>query len=305
MPGGYQFNGNAEDVFREFFGGAGGGAGGFADLFAKAAAGGGMGGSPFVFSMGPGGPRFSAGGRPAGAQQQPRQPQQQPVACTLEELYRGTQKRAAANGVSYTIDVRPGWKAGTKINFDERVSFVIVEQAHPRFVRAGDDLTLWCHVRVTDLLTGSRQSVQTLDGRTITAEFGPLQRVVVSATATDGWRGRASRRAAWASRGAARLALGNPPPVVQPPPALPSSSIPSLDFPGHCQRGHADLENAGQEGQALRRRLAHLARPIQRAQIVGNSVCVRARHDAKTAAQIARRARARLERTIAGPHQRS
>ncbi|KAG8469677.1 hypothetical protein KFE25_006132 [Diacronema lutheri] len=172
MGGGYQFNGNAEDVFREFFG-AGAGGGGFANLFAQAAMNGGMGGgSPFVFSMGAGGPRFSGGrGGGAGAQRA----RETALPCTLEELYRGARKRAqAANGSTHDIEIRPGWKAGTKIDYGPGAAFVVTELPHAAFTRAGNDLSLWREVRPAQILTGSRQQVKTLDGRIIHVEFAPL-----------------------------------------------------------------------------------------------------------------------------------
>lgn len=170
MPGGYQFNGNPEDLFREFFGGAGGG--GLADLFAQAAMNGGGAGSPFVFSFGGPGGGFARAG--AGGPRRRAAPGPAPVDLTLEELYRGATKsvRTRAGG-SYDIEVKPGWKAGTKISFGED-AFVVRERPHARFTRAGNDLTHWCEVDLGALLTGSRQTIQTLDGRRLAVEFPPL-----------------------------------------------------------------------------------------------------------------------------------
>ncbi|KAJ1627703.1 DnaJ domain-containing protein [Pavlovales sp. CCMP2436] len=182
MPGGgYQFNGNAEDLFKDLFGGAGGG--GFADLFAQAAMNGGMGGGgggPFMFSTGAGGPQFQRGGQRGQQQQQQQQQrrqqqgQQQLVECTLEELYAGTTKVLSSNGAPYSVEVKPGYKAGTKISFNERSTFVIAEKRHPLFKRTGNDLTFWCEVGLPQILTGSRQRVKTLDNRVLSVEFGPL-----------------------------------------------------------------------------------------------------------------------------------
>lgn len=130
------------------------------------------GGSPFVFSMGGGGPRFARGGahhgHGAGRSREAALP------CTLEELYRGAKKKVQANGSEYDIDVKPGWKAGTKIDFGAGASFVVREQKHQHFSRVGNDLTYWAEVAPSQLLTGSRQRIKTLDGRFIAVEFAPL-----------------------------------------------------------------------------------------------------------------------------------
>jgi hypothetical protein len=219
MPGGYQFSGNAEDVFREFFG-SGAAAGGLAGLFANAAMNGG-GGSPFVFSMGPGGPQFSrgfggqgsGGGGARGAGQ--RRGEQQ-LACTLEELYTGTVKRVASNGKTLEIEVKPGWKAGTKVNFEaEGVAYVIAERQHPAFTRHGNDLTHWCFVSPAQILTGSTQRIKTLDGRFLSVEFGPLAFFKVRCSRRAGPR-RAARAAALGVCGRA---------VPQPPAHPPAARV--------------------------------------------------------------------------------
>mmetsp|Transcript_12017 Transcript_12017/g.32264 ORF Transcript_12017/g.32264 Transcript_12017/m.32264 type:complete len:331 (-) Transcript_12017:239-1231(-) len=175
MPGGYQgFQGNPEDVFREFFGAGGGG---FADMFAQAAMNGGMGGagSPFVFSMGPGGMRFQRPGGAGGFGGPQGSGGGAHVQCTLEELYSGSRKHVRArNGRSYEIDVKPGWKAGTKISFDDDAVFVVKEAKHPRFTRQGNDLTVWITVDPASVLTGSRKSVETLGKRKVSVEFPPF-----------------------------------------------------------------------------------------------------------------------------------
>ena len=42
-----------------------------------------------------------------------------------------------------SVDVKPGWKAGTKLTFDEqgqKVTFILEEAPHKWFTRDGDDL---------------------------------------------------------------------------------------------------------------------------------------------------------------------
>ena len=73
--------------------------------------GGGMGGRP-------------GGGRGGGAA--PRVVRR--VECSLEELYCGGRKQEEVNGRRFTLDIQPGWKAGTKINYDDaNLTFEVAE----------------------------------------------------------------------------------------------------------------------------------------------------------------------------------
>eukprot|EP01027_Heterolobosea_sp_BB2_P020696 GEZU01029563.1.p1 GENE.GEZU01029563.1~~GEZU01029563.1.p1 ORF type:complete len:345 (-),score=117.14 GEZU01029563.1:178-1212(-) len=178
---------NPEDIFRQFFGGGGFG-GGFgsdeedADMHDF----GGMGGGPFASMFGGrmGGMR---GGRPSGPRKQ--QPIKRTFACTLEELYKGTTKKmkitkkiVKEDGTQttaekvLTIDVKPGWKKGTKITFENEgdvipgtipadLIFELDEKPHPTFTRQGDDLLYTATIPLKDALTGAVIFVTTLDGR--------------------------------------------------------------------------------------------------------------------------------------------
>lgn len=75
-----------------------------------------------------------------------------------------------------TIDVKPGWKAGTKITFpregDQGVNtipadivFVIKDKAHPFFKREGSDLIFTAKIGLKEALCGTTITVPTLDGR--------------------------------------------------------------------------------------------------------------------------------------------
>ncbi|KAH9816105.1 hypothetical protein DFH28DRAFT_1094969 [Melampsora americana] len=119
-----------------------------------------------------------------------------PISVSLEDLYKGTTKklkvtRKLKDGrtVEKTceINVKPGWKAGTKIKFPSMgnedqhgrsaaMVFEITEKPHPRFTREGDDLIYTYTIPLVEALTGSSTSGATpsalrtlkhLDDRTI------------------------------------------------------------------------------------------------------------------------------------------
>jgi DnaJ family protein B protein 4 len=75
-----------------------------------------------------------------------------------------------------TIEVKPGWKKGTKITFPEKgneqpnvvaadLVFVIDERPHDVFKRDGNDLIMTQKIPLVDALTGCVVTVNTLDGR--------------------------------------------------------------------------------------------------------------------------------------------
>ena len=80
------------------------------------------------------------------------------------------------NSKSYTIDIRPGWKPGTKIKYDEDgVVFEVTQTEHAAFTRVDNDLH--CTVFPTSpfgLFSGFTQEVRSLDGRSIRVSFGPF-----------------------------------------------------------------------------------------------------------------------------------
>ncbi|KAF4657369.1 hypothetical protein FOL47_008466 [Perkinsus chesapeaki] len=106
--------------------------------------------------------------------------------CSLEELYQGKAKRVKIKRSSCTvqrpsettleIEVKPGWKAGTKITFagegDELgcsgkcqdVAFVIREKDHPLFERSGSDLIYKARISLKEALTGFEKDIPTLAG---------------------------------------------------------------------------------------------------------------------------------------------
>lgn len=78
-----------------------------------------------------------------------------------------------------TIDIKPGWKKGTKITFPEKgneqpgvipadIVFVIDEKPHPVFKRDGNDLIVTQKISLVEALTGYTAHLTMLDGRSLT-----------------------------------------------------------------------------------------------------------------------------------------
>ncbi|GLT41038.1 hypothetical protein SLA2020_151280 [Shorea laevis] len=191
IPTSFRFNPrNADDIFDEIFGFSnhfGGGSGG----------GGGMRGSRFsssffgddIFAEAMGG-----GGGASMHQSAPRKapPIENTLLCTLEELYKGTTKKMKISreivDISgkamqveeiLTINVKPGWKKGTKITFPEKgnehpnvipadLVFIIDEKPHSVFTRDGNDLIVTQKISLAEALTGYAVHLTTLDGRNLT-----------------------------------------------------------------------------------------------------------------------------------------
>eukprot|EP00270_Netrium_digitus_P009832 TRINITY_DN3013_c0_g1_i8.p1 TRINITY_DN3013_c0_g1~~TRINITY_DN3013_c0_g1_i8.p1 ORF type:complete len:363 (-),score=95.35 TRINITY_DN3013_c0_g1_i8:148-1236(-) len=193
----------AEDIFAQFFSGTGpfgGVGGGFPGMM------GGMGGGPGMTRVrvnGFGGDVFgdssfrsafdgdgSMGGMGGGIGRKPASVETKLI-CGLDELYKGTTKKmkisrqiADASGKTMpveevlTIDIKPGWKKGTKITFPEKgneqpgypapdLVFVVDEKPHPNFTRDGDDLIYKMTVPLADALSGISSTITTLDNRPI------------------------------------------------------------------------------------------------------------------------------------------
>ncbi|XP_019162947.1 PREDICTED: dnaJ homolog subfamily B member 4-like [Ipomoea nil] len=181
---------NPDDIFSEFFG--------FTSPF------GGMG------DMGPrhGGTNFSRGGvfgddmfaqfrNVAGENAGGNVPRKAPaiertLPCSLEDLYKGTTKkmkisrevidttgRPTTMEEILSIEIKPGWKKGTKITFPEKgneqrgiipsdLVFIIDEKPHSVFKRDGNDLIVTQKLSLLEALTGYTAQVTTLDGRNLT-----------------------------------------------------------------------------------------------------------------------------------------
>ncbi|KAL8134344.1 hypothetical protein AgCh_009391 [Apium graveolens] len=110
------------------------------------------------------------------------------LVCTLEELCFGCIKKVkiTRDVMTYdreivqetevlTIEVKPGWRNGTKITFEGKgneipggqtgdVTFVIVENKHLLFTKDGDDLVFDIDIPLVEALTGCTVTVPLLDG---------------------------------------------------------------------------------------------------------------------------------------------
>ncbi|CAN1354817.1 DnaJ homolog subfamily B member 4 [Linum perenne] len=197
MPSSFRFNPrSADDIFAEFFGnsspfgGMGGGRGARfpGGLFGDDIFGGGGGGSMHHHTSAPrkAGPiHHTSAPRKAG-------PIENKLPCSLEDLYKGTTKKMKisrdildASGKTMqveeilTIDIKPGWKKGTKITFPEKgneqpgiipsdLVFIIDEKPHPVFSREANDLVVTQKVSLSEALTGYTVNLTTLDGRSLT-----------------------------------------------------------------------------------------------------------------------------------------
>ncbi|CAJ0586947.1 unnamed protein product, partial [Mesorhabditis spiculigera] len=183
----YEFHGDPMDMFSQFFGGS--------DpfgLFGQMGGGGGGGGAHFqsfhggMDPMGGGG----FGAAPRRARQDPTVVHDLPVA--LEDIAKGcvkkmkiTRKVMSGDGQTsrvedkvLTINVKPGWKSGTKITFPKEgdqlpgrvpadIVFVIKDKVHPKFKREGADLRYVHKLPLKDALCGTTIQVPTLEGSTI------------------------------------------------------------------------------------------------------------------------------------------
>lgn len=130
----------------------------------------------------------------------PLEPLRRSLPCQLEELYTGCTKKLKVTRRLYdqasgkplsvekilTVQVKPGWKSGTRIKFaaegdemaDGRVQdieFVIEERPHPVYRRDGDHLRTAIHLNLVEALTGFSRTLKPLDGG---KEFTVANRII-------------------------------------------------------------------------------------------------------------------------------
>ncbi|KAE8697702.1 PHD finger protein ALFIN-LIKE 1-like [Hibiscus syriacus] len=125
-------------------------------------------------------------------------PIERTLPCSLEDLYKGTTKKMKiSRDVSdhsgrsttveeiLTIEIKPGWKKGTKITFPEKgneqrgvipsdLVFIIDEKPHSLFKRDGNDLIVTQKISLVEALTGYTAQLTTLDGRNLTVPINNI-----------------------------------------------------------------------------------------------------------------------------------
>lgn len=200
----YRFHGDPYETFKQFCQsdgmfssmGFGNGSGMFCD-FEEMEPDQGQGGHGAFSGMNgfPGGFFSSANSYSNGSSKRCRQdpPIERELLVTLEEVLTGCTKKmkitrrvTQSNGHIFkedkilTINVKPGWKSGTKITFNQEgdqspnalpadVIFIIKDKPHPYFKRDGSDIKYTAKISLKEALTGSSVvRVPTLDGDPVT-----------------------------------------------------------------------------------------------------------------------------------------
>ncbi|XP_073051825.1 uncharacterized protein [Primulina eburnea] len=177
---------DAEDIFAEFFGSSpfGFGSAGASRSMRFSCDGGtfgGYGGNDNIF-------RNYSDGNVVNMLKKPP-PVESKLPCSLEDLYTGSTRKmkisrqvVQANGrlvqetEILTIDIKPGWKKGTKITFQDKgneqlnqhpadLVFVIDEKPHEIFRRDGNDLLMNYNVTLAEAIGGLTVEAKTLDNR--------------------------------------------------------------------------------------------------------------------------------------------
>ncbi|XP_076033515.1 dnaJ protein homolog 1-like [Oratosquilla oratoria] len=208
----YTFHGDPRQTFAQFFGtsdpfahffnmGVDGHAGGTPGMFGDDME---IEDDPFISMMGMGPGRMGGGARrafsfnPQDASRPSKGRSQDPAVTrdlyvSLDEINSGVTKkmkitRNVLNSDGRTtrkvekilaIDVKPGWKEGTKVTFEKEgdqapgkipadIVFVIRDKPHPLFKRDGANLNYTVKLPLRDALCGARVVVPTLQGQSVT-----------------------------------------------------------------------------------------------------------------------------------------
>ncbi|XP_067255242.1 dnaJ homolog subfamily B member 13 [Chanodichthys erythropterus] len=167
---GYVYHGNADETFRQFFGGD----------------------NPFAdFFTGDGSEVNTAFQSLRGKKEKLQDPPiERDLHLALEDLYYGCTKKikisrrvmnedghtSSIRDKILTFTVKAGWNEGTRITFPKEgdqgpnnipadIVFIIRQKHHPRFVRQNDDLYFTANISLEKALTGFSVEVETLDGR--------------------------------------------------------------------------------------------------------------------------------------------
>lgn len=125
-------------------------------------------------------------------------PVERDLPLSLQELHDGCTKRlrvtrqvvypdgtSSAEDKVLSVDVKPGWKAGTKITFPREgdqfpgkvpadIVLRVVEKQHPLFTRQGNDLLCAVRIPLRTALCGGVIQAPTLDGRGYTLQLNDV-----------------------------------------------------------------------------------------------------------------------------------
>ena len=126
-------------------------------------------------------------------------PVESPIQVSLEELAAGCTKRlklcrqvlSPTGGTSkeekiLTLNIKPGWKAGTKITFPQHgdqkpgiipadIIFVVADKPHQYFKRDADNNLLYTtKVSLRDALLGCLLQIPTIDGRVLSIQLNEV-----------------------------------------------------------------------------------------------------------------------------------
>merc|ERR1711892_895645 len=131
---------------------------------------------------------FNVGGQGGRKEKTQDPPVEHVLSVSLDDILKGVTKRmkisrrvVAGDGSAkkeekvLTINVKPGWKSGTKITFQREgdqapnkipadIVFIIRDKPHPNFKREGSDLKYACQISLKEALCGSQVSVPLLGG---------------------------------------------------------------------------------------------------------------------------------------------
>eukprot|EP00112_Aurelia_sp_Birch-Aquarium-sp1_P007178 Seg1782.12 transcript_id=Seg1782.12/GoldUCD/mRNA.D3Y31 product="DnaJ subfamily B member 13" protein_id=Seg1782.12/GoldUCD/D3Y31 len=176
---GYVFHGDPDKVFKEFFGGDNP----FSELFEVTQS------------------EIDTGF--AGLQGRGRKKQDAPIErelyLTLEEVYKGCTKKmkisrrvmnedghtSSIRDKILTINVKPGWKSGTRITFPKEgdqgpnnipadIVFIVKDKEHQSFKRDGSNIIYTASIPLGEALTGCIIDVPTLDGRLLSIPINDI-----------------------------------------------------------------------------------------------------------------------------------
>ncbi|KAM6907544.1 dnaJ homolog subfamily B member 13 [Xenentodon cancila] len=163
----YAYHGNPDKTFRQFFGGD----------------------NPFgVFYSD--NALLQYGGLRSGLAKTQDSPIERDLLVSLDDLFYGCTKKikishrvmnddghtSSIKDKILTIDIKPGWKEGTRIIFSKEgdqgptnipadIVFILRQKGHPLFVRQHNDLIYRTKISLEMALTGFALDLQTLDGR--------------------------------------------------------------------------------------------------------------------------------------------